>query len=82
MPRSTWVRYAEWARKLARWIRAHGCPRWTCHVARHTFATTVLKQQRVFDAEAGGWRRLTLFDLQRLMGHASIKTTERYYLGH
>ncbi len=47
-------------------VKATGIPKVTVHGLRHTFASLYM--------QAGG----NLFDLQKLMGHESVSTTERY----
>lgn len=50
--------------------RASGCPRFTTHALRHTYGTVTLRA--LLRAGQG------LRELQERMGHASIRTTERY----
>ncbi len=82
VPPDQWLPYKAWPRKLIAWIRENGCPRWDARVARHTFATILVKRGTVVDRETGRERGITTLDLQHLMGHASVTTTERHYLGH
>lgn len=82
MKANRFQRYREFPRRLGAWIRANGCPDWDCNVSRHTFATVLARQGEVFDEETGRARVLTTQDLKRLMGHASVATTERHYLAH
>ena len=46
--------------------RLAGCPDVRIHDLRHTFASTLVNQG------------VTLYEVQKLLGHANIKTTERY----
>ena len=82
IPVAQWERYRQWPVKLSRWTQKHGDVDWKCNLARHTFATTLARRGQLYDRDADAWRALTVFDLQRLMGHDSVRTTERHYLGH
>jgi site-specific recombinase XerD len=62
--------YSTWRRRFATRMRALGIKGVSSHKLRHTYATRLLREQKV-----------SLEQIQRLLRHSSIQTTQRYAHG-